>query len=108
MLLFLNKDDLFKKKLLTTPIKVEGERFDDFEGPYANADMDPESDEFKECYEAAKEYFGQLFLARNKNKKEVYIHVTCATDSTTTSTVFNATKDIILRNNLQGSGFLTD
>ena len=35
MILFLNKNDLFLQKLKTIPLRVEGKRFDNFLGPYA-------------------------------------------------------------------------
>jgi len=36
----------------------------------------------------------------------VYHHVTCATDTSNIRVVFNACKDIILKDNLRGSGFM--
>lgn len=37
---------------------------------------------------------------------QVYVHTTCATDTKNIETVFNACKEIILRENIQGSGFM--
>lgn len=37
---------------------------------------------------------------------QVYHHVTCATDTKNIETVFNACKEIILRENITGSGFM--
>jgi len=111
IILFLNKDDLFRKKLLTTPIRVEGERFIDFKGPYVTPGTETAKEgtpEFEACYDAAKSYFANMFLSRNRQKKEIYVHVTCATDTNMTGAVLNATKDIILRGNLQGSGFMAE
>ena len=57
----------------------------------------------------ATEWLVSCFLDKRdeKNKdKEIYHHITCATDSENVSTVFNACKDIILKGNLKGSGFL--
>jgi hypothetical protein len=36
----------------------------------------------------------------------MYHHFTCATDTGNVSTVFNACKEIILQDNLKGSGFM--
>lgn len=37
---------------------------------------------------------------------QMYHHFTCATDTGNVSTVFNACKEIILQDNLKGSGFM--
>merc|ERR1711916_1825 len=110
MILFLNKSDLFREKLLKVPVKTEGEngRYSNFKGPYVDIGTTKEdSPEFEACHTAAKDFFLGLFLARNKkSNKEIYHHVTCATDTKNVEVVFNACKDIILKNNLRGSGFL--
>lgn len=107
MILFLNKSDLFKEKLFEFPLKEPGVRFDDYTGPNATPDMDPESPEFAEVFKAAAAYVESLFLARNKQQnKEIYRHITCATDTRNVEVVFNACKDIILKLNLKGSGFM--
>jgi hypothetical protein len=93
MILFLNKKDLFEEKLESLPINAVDE-FKDFDGP-------------AEDFEAGKEYFLQKFLQQNKNQeKEIFHHVTCATDSQNVEVVFNAAKEIILKTNLAGSGFM--
>ena len=45
---------------------------------------------------------------RNKSVDErvIYHHVTCATDTENVQVVFNACKDIILRDNLTETGFI--
>ena len=105
LILFLNKNDLFMEKLFKYPLRVPGEngRNQDFEGPYAN---DPGVSQ-EEAYNAAVQYMLKLFLDKqNDRKKEIYHHVTCATDTENVRVVFNACKDIILRDNLKGSGFM--
>ncbi|CAN0398335.1 unnamed protein product, partial [Hapterophycus canaliculatus] len=43
----------------------------------------------------------------NQNpEREVYHHVTCATDTENVNFVFNSCKDVILRSNLKDSGFV--
>ena len=47
------------------------------------------------------------FLERNRNsKKDVYVHITCATDTNNVAAVFNACKDIILKQSLKDAGLL--
>lgn len=58
-------------------------------------------------YDAAVHYILHKFLERNKNpKREIFYQVTCATDTENVNTVFQATKDIILKHNLTTSGFM--
>jgi len=45
-------------------------------------------------------------LNRNPNRKDIYPHVTCATDTKNINFVFNAVKDIILRQILESGGVL--
>eukprot|EP01138_Halocafeteria_seosinensis_P016056 gb/GECG01016384.1/.p1 GENE.gb/GECG01016384.1/~~gb/GECG01016384.1/.p1 ORF type:complete len:110 (+),score=9.14 gb/GECG01016384.1/:1-330(+) len=62
-------------------------------------------------YDAGINYILQKFLDQNENKnnnKEIFWHVTCATDTDNVKTVFNACKEIILKQNLRGSGFMDD
>lgn len=50
--------------------------------------------------EAGKQFIEQLFLNRDRkgsSKRKIYTYFTCATDSRNVETVFNTTKDIILR-----------
>ena len=51
-------------------------------------------------------YFIQKFLEKNKSGSErnIYQHVTCATDTKNVKVVFNACKDIILQENLAKMG----
>lgn len=37
---------------------------------------------------------------------QIFHHITCATDTGNVSTVFNACREIILRENIKGSGFM--
>lgn len=113
MILFLNKNDLFREKLKTIPVRVDTgakKRYDNFQGPFVkigSAEAELGSPSFEAAYEAARDYFLQLFLRRNQQmNKEIYHHVTCATDTSNIKVVFNAAKDIILKDNLRGSGFM--
>lgn len=93
MILFLNKKDLFEKKIqLIDPKSVEA--FKDFPGGLGD-------------YNKGVEYFLGKFMEMNRQpEKEIYSHVTCATDSQNVAVVFNACKDIILKQNIKGSGFM--
>jgi GTPase SAR1 family protein len=101
IILFLNKRDLFEEKIkikdIRQPDPADPERmlFDDYDGGLN--------------YEAGVSYIVNQYLAQNDNKdtnKEIFWHVTCATDTSNISAVFNACKEIILRQNLEGSGFM--
>ncbi|CAK9026318.1 Guanine nucleotide-binding protein G(o) subunit alpha [Durusdinium trenchii] len=112
MILFLNKRDLFVDKLAHVPFRVDSGphvRYTDYDGPvidFNGPSGKPGSPEFLEVQHAIEHYILQLFLNRNRNKrKEVYHHVTEATDTENVSVVFNASKDIILQRNLSASGF---
>jgi GTPase SAR1 family protein len=92
MILFLNKKDLFEEKF---PKVNLSEHFPEYTGGDDNMD-------------AAKEFMLDLFTRTNQHpdEKEIYHHITCATDTSNVETVFNACKDIILKGNLKGSGFM--
>ena len=93
MILFLNKKDLFEDKINKIDPKTV-EVFKDFPGGIGD-------------YDKGVEYFLGKFLEVNRQPdKEIYHHVTCATDSKNVSVVFNACKDIILKQNIKGSGFM--
>lgn len=103
IILFLNKVDLFIAKLFRSPYRVVGVRNEDFEGPYAE---DPNVNH-TEAVLAAQNHTLRKFLSVKHNEgKEIYHHITCATDTKNVEVVFNACKDIILRSNLVESGFL--
>lgn len=93
MILFLNKRDLFAKKIVKKDISTVSEWSD-----YAGHPHD---------YDDGIKYFLQKFLQKNQQKsKNIYTHVTCATDTENVKVVIDASKDIILRFNLEASGFM--
>lgn len=56
-------------------------------------------------YEAGCLYIRKQFEAKNLNdEKEIYVHLTCATDTDNITFVFNAVTDTIIANNLKGCG----
>jgi GTPase SAR1 family protein len=92
IILFLNKADLFAEKLQKVPLT---DYFPAFPGP--------------NTFEAAWRFLADQFLSRRKNaRKQVYTHVTCATDSSQMQVVFKAVKDTVIRQSLQEGGLLTE
>eukprot|EP00924_Labyrinthula_sp_SR-Ha-C_P005125 maker-scaffold_1-snap-gene-22.61-mRNA-1 protein AED:0.01 eAED:0.01 QI:137/1/1/1/1/1/2/133/370 len=103
MILFLNKRDLFEVKFLQrkVPLNITGLPF--FESA---PQIDWESTQQADAVSQAHEWIVNQFLTKNQTEKEIYFHITCATDTENVKTVFDACKDIILKGNLKGSGFM--
>lgn len=89
-ILFLNKTDILKGKLKKSPISQY------FPG-YKGKDDDLES---------AIDFFEKKFLALNKTSKPIYIHKTCATDTTSMKFVLSVATDLIIEENLRKSGII--
>jgi hypothetical protein len=86
MILFLNKVDLFRTKIMTSSIK---RYFPDYEGD----DQD---------FNGARNYFKQRFIRLNRSKvKEIYPSFTNATDPTLLKIVMASVTDIIITNSLR-------
>ncbi|CAM0142235.1 unnamed protein product [Umbelopsis sp. WA50703] len=86
MILFLNKVDIFAKKITHSPVS---RYFPDYKG--ADDDL-----------EQTKAYFRRRFQRLNtSDKKQVYPHFTDATDSKQLAHVMTAVSDIVLNENLQ-------
>lgn len=91
VVLFLNKSDLFREKLKHFPISIY---FDDYVG-------DPKD------FDASAVHIKEHFESRNRTEcKDIYTHVTCATDTNNVDRVFCATKDIVIRSSLRKGGLL--
>lgn len=105
IILFLNKRDLFEEKFIRNkiPLNVTGlPLFETWEP------IDWDATEVEEAVARAHGWIVNKFMERKQNpEKEVYHHITCATDTKNVETVFNACKDIILKANLRGSGFMS-
>jgi len=90
MILFLNKMDLFKIKLPKSPMK---NYFSDYDG----------GDDF----DAGCEYIRNRFIVLNQSdEKQIYTHLTCATDTNQIKFVMAAVNDIIIQTNLRAVGLL--
>lgn len=89
IILFLNKRDLFMDKV--TKVKLS-DCFDDYCGPDGD-------------YDAGCEFFRAKFEMKNRCKdKEIYTHVTCATDPGNVAHVFESVKDILIKQSLRDGG----
>ncbi|GAA5825152.1 hypothetical protein JCM11251_006121 [Rhodosporidiobolus azoricus] len=85
MILFLNKVDVFKERILLSPIKAH---FPDYLGD----DTD---------YNMAKEFFKERFVKLNRSpSEEIYCHFTTAIDTSLVKVVMTSVYDIILNRNL--------
>ena len=93
MILFLNKCDLFQEKIQKVSI-ASVSHFADYSGtPFS--------------YEEGIQYFLNKIVSVNRNpEKDIFHHVTCATDTSNIQFVFNACKEIILKQNLEENGFV--
>ena len=82
------KKDLFEEKIKKSPLTV---CFPEYNG--------------RQDYHEASAYIQAQFEAKNKSaKKEIYCHMTCATDTTNVQFVFDAVTDVIIATNLKLSG----
>lgn len=93
IILFLNKRDLFQEKIQKVNIREIP--------PFADYDGEP-------CdYEDGVAYFTNKFEDLNQNEeRQIYSHVTCATDTSNFKAVFNSCQDTILRGLVKDSGFM--
>jgi hypothetical protein len=100
IILFLNKRDLLAQKLAMGI---------DLRQPNPNPFGENEKtlfDYIGGCnYDLAVDYLLGRFLEQNKDpKREIYWHVTCATDTSNVETVLSGVKETILRQNLISGG----
>jgi len=95
VILFLNKSDLFEKKVGKYPVK---EHFKDFEG--------------QETKDEIINFFKTKFKEQRREKRdggqktEIHFHVTCATDTSCVKKMFESCRTIIIKKELQIQGFL--
>jgi len=90
MILFLNKRDLFAEKIQTVPLDLY---FPEYKGG--------------NDFDSARFFMQEQFESKNRNSdKQIYTHVTCATDTNNVAAVFNAVKDIIIRKSLNEAGLV--
>mmetsp|Transcript_3288 Transcript_3288/g.4633 ORF Transcript_3288/g.4633 Transcript_3288/m.4633 type:complete len:354 (-) Transcript_3288:102-1163(-) len=93
MILFLNKKDIFEEKVEKKNISSVPD-FNDFTGGLGD-------------YKLGVQYFLDHFLKMSQNTdRQIFHHVTCATDTGNVKVVFEAIKDTLLRNNLKDTGLM--
>ena len=85
IILFLNKMDLFKEKLIEKPVR---DYFPDYNG---------EDDDST----AASRFFAAKFKGLNRTEgREIYVHYTNATDTNLLKITMQSVQDTIIQNNL--------
>ncbi|CAK5125653.1 unnamed protein product [Meloidogyne enterolobii] len=89
MILFLNKIDIFSEKIKKISLNII---FSSYKGGLN--------------YQDGVAYLRKKFLRLYRNKQKLYIHETCATDTTQLESVFNSVLDTIVQENLQDTGML--
>lgn len=91
MILFLNKKDLFAEKIQKVPLTV---CFEEYEG--------------EDIYDDCVGFIRRTFEEKNKNpqEKQIYSHVTCATDKTNVERVFGDVQHIVINTSLARGGLI--
>jgi GTPase SAR1 family protein len=87
VILFLNKSDLFRKKIEQFPITC---LWPEYTGPGD--------------FESTTKFIELEYRNRLDDSKDLYCHVTCATDTSSVQFTFNAVKSIIIRQGLSEAG----
>jgi len=116
LILFLNKDDLFREKLKSqislSACFSPAARWNGtpWEGPdyvsNGNDDADDKNN-FDVCYAAAIKFIQDAFITVNQYQSRViFCHVTCATDQDTVQKVFWDAQNIVIRSNLRRGGLM--
>ena len=85
IILFLNKTDLYKIKIKEISIK-ECIAFNDYDDENNNPND----------YEQTTAFIKNKFISKSKQKRQIYIHLTCAMDDKNIENVFNDVASIIL------------
>ncbi|KAL6463677.1 hypothetical protein MHYP_G00280680 [Metynnis hypsauchen] len=81
IILFLNKTDILKEKITKSHI---ADYFPEYRGPKCDADT-------------AMKFILKMYEEQNTERKRMYSHFTCATDTENIRLIFSAVKDTIMR-----------
>jgi len=104
MILFLNKKDLFAQKVLKVDLGVAFEDYHDWYQTHSS--KYPQGD--NHLFEAGVNFIQDQFESKKQDQtKQIYTHVTNATDRNNMKVVFNAVKDIVIRRSLREGGLLS-
>jgi len=91
----MNKEDLFRQKLETgKSIKVA---FPEYDGP----------NDFESSTRFLEKTFTNVIDPTTGQPKEIYTHITCATNTDNVRVVFDAVRDFIINKALQISGLVS-
>ncbi|KAL6733229.1 hypothetical protein Aduo_003893 [Ancylostoma duodenale] len=93
MILFLNKIDVFKRKLMTTPLSV---CFKDYKGGQL----------FEESAQYVQDRFQRLVSSEIQHEKPLYVHYTNATDTRNIDRVFDSCIDVVFKISMEKVGFM--
>ena len=93
IVLFLNKTDIFRAKLRTSPLS---DYFPEYTGDSKGVSS----------FESAVQFIRDRFLRLNRSGVVVYPFLTCATDTDNVNVVFAAVKETVLRNSLLATGLV--
>ncbi|POW03803.1 hypothetical protein PSTT_10860 [Puccinia striiformis] len=95
IILFLNKIDIFKEKVTHSPIQ------------HFYSDFQPPSNCPQEVWQAGADFFKNKFLSFNRSSsKQIYVHLTCATDTSQIRHVIGHVNDTIIQLNLSEYGMM--
>merc|ERR1719253_990138 len=110
MILFLNKRDLFqikleeKKKDMALCFPDGDPRFEKGYDEWLGSGVSDLTIAAKFEYQAAADYLMWLFKTKNRNsEKTVYMHCTCATDTSNVQFVLDSVVSIVLEGNMKSS-----
>lgn len=100
IILFLNKDDLFKEKVKKVPIS---NYFPEFIANNSATNQDQQNRDFD--YKLGIKFIRDLYLSRNGDKtRPIYVQATNATNTDNIEFVWKCTKHLILERNLTDAG----
>jgi len=116
LILFLNKDDLFREKLqseislsecFSAQARWTGTPWQGADYHATGNDDAANKKNFDECYGQAIKFIQDAFIQVNQYQNRViFCHVTCATDQDTVQKVFWDVQNIVIRANLRRGGLM--
>jgi len=107
MILFLNKKDIFEKKIRKTPLSIA---FSDYKGSPCLLEevfqLSKTSEQIlgPQTYDECVAYVRSYFEVAAGTQKELYSHETCATDTEQIGVIINANINILIAKNVRRAG----